>query len=219
MSQLKAGCCSNVSDGNGQAGFPSLTGYSCAGEVISVGAKVSDIKIGDFVACGGTGAAHSEYVSVSRNLCVKLSGSGNLEFAAFTTVASIAMQGIRQADLRLGENCVVIGLGLVGQITMQLLNAAGVFPIGIDVDERQVVLANKIGIGKSFVRKNTGLEKTIYELTKSYGTDSVIITAATSSNDPVELAGRLCRRKGKVVIVGAVPTGFTREHFYKKSWN
>lgn len=195
---------------------PSPLGYSCAGEVIRVGDNIKDIKIGDFVACGGVQAAHSEMISISRNMCVKLSDKTDIKYAAFTTVASIALQGIRQADLKLGENCVVIGLGLIGQLTLQLLNAAGVLPIGIDVDIRQVELANKIRIGKSFFRSRNDLEKTIYELTKGYGTDAVIITAGTVSNDPVELAGRLCRRKGKVVIVGAVPTGFTREHYYKK---
>jgi len=195
---------------------PSPLGYSCAGEVFSVGDNIRDIKIGDFVACGGVQATHSEIISVSRNMCVKLSENTDIKYAAFTTVASIALQGIRQADLRLGENCVVIGLGLIGQLTLQMLNAAGVIPIGIDVYDKQVSLANKIGIGKSFLRSRNDLEKTIYELTKGFGTDAVIITAGTSSIDPVELAGRLCRRKGKVVIVGAVPTGFTREHYYKK---
>jgi polar amino acid transport system substrate-binding protein len=195
---------------------PSPLGYSCAGEVIAVGKNVKDIRVGDFAACGGAGASHSEYVSVPRNLCVKLNKNTNVKVAAFTTVAAIALQGIRQSDLKLGENCVVIGLGLIGQMTLQFLNAGGIKPIGIDIDGRQVELANKIGIGKSFIRKDTSLEKTIYELTEGYGTDAVIITAASSSTDPVELAGRLCRRKGKVVIVGAVPTGFTREHYYKK---
>lgn len=195
---------------------PTPLGYSCAGEVISVGGNIRDIKIGDFVACGGVQAAHSEIISVSRNMCVKLSDNTDIKYAALTTVASIAIQGIRQADLRLGENCVVIGLGLIGQLTLQMLNASGVMPIGIDVDDKQVELANKIGIGRSFNRKRNDLEKSVYELTKGYGTDAVIITAGTSSNDPIELAGRLCRRKGKVIIVGAVPTGFTREHYYKK---
>lgn len=195
---------------------PSPLGYSTAGEVIEAGPEIKNVKVGDFVACGGAGANHSEIVSVQKNLFVKIPEGVDLKYAAFTTVASISMQGIRQADLRLGENCVVIGLGLIGQLTLQLLSAGGIKPIGIDIDSRQVEFANKNGAGISFNRKQDDIEKIIYELTNGHGTDAVIITAGSSSNDPVEFAGRVCRRKGKVIIVGAVPTGFSREHYYKK---
>lgn len=195
---------------------PSPLGYSCAGDVIDIGNKVKGFKVGDFAACGGAGANHSEIVSVPVNLCVKVPKEVDLKYAAFTTVSSIAMQGIRQADLRLGENCVVIGLGLIGQITMQLLNSGGIFPIGIDIDNNQVELANKVNTGKSFLRNIENIEEVVLELTNGYGTDAVIITAGTSSNDPVKLAGSICRKKGKVVIVGAVPTGFERTNYYKK---
>jgi polar amino acid transport system substrate-binding protein len=110
---------------------PSSLGYSCAGEVIAVASDVSDFKIGDRVACGGNGAIHAEVVAVPVNLCVKLDPSVPLEHAAFTTLGAIALQGIRQADLRLGENCVVIGLGLraaghVGEPLLWVVAAAGV---------------------------------------------------------------------------------------------
>ncbi|MEX0966093.1 MAG: bi-domain-containing oxidoreductase [Bacteroidia bacterium] len=195
---------------------PSALGYSCAGEVIAVAPDVRGFKVGDHVACAGAGAVHSEVVSVPKNLCVKVGDGVRLDHAAFSTIAAIALQGIRQADLRLGENCVVIGLGLVGQLTVQMLNAAGVDSIGIDIDPRQVKLAQETGARLALERNAPGLEDAIMEQTGGHGADSVIITAGTSSLDPVELAGTLCRTKGKVVIVGVVPTGFSRKNFYRK---
>lgn len=195
---------------------PSALGYSCAGEVIKVGEGITNFKVGDLVACGGANAVHSEVVSVPKNLCVKVPKDLDLKFASLSTVASIALQGVRQADLRIGETCVIIGLGLIGQITVQLLNAAGVKTIGIDLDQRQVELAKISKIDIALNRNDTGVEKTVSEFTNGYGADAVIITAGTSSLDPVELAGEVCRKKGKVVIVGAVPTGFSRANYYKK---
>lgn len=195
---------------------PSPLGYSCAGEVIEVGEDINDIKVGDFVACGGSNAMHAELVSVPKNLCAKIPEGVDVKHAAFTTIAAIAIQGIRQADLRLGENCVVIGLGLIGQFTIQMLNAAGVQTYGIDIEPGPVKLALKSGATLALERSCEDLEQVIMKDTHGYGTDAVIITAGTSSLDPVELAGTLCRKKGKVVIVGAVPTGFSREHYYKK---
>ena len=195
---------------------PSPLGYSCAGEVIAVAADVRAFKVGDRVACGGAGAVHSEVVAIPINLCAKVPDGVPMQEAAFTTVASIALQGIRQADLRLGENAVVIGLGLIGQLTVQLLQAAGVKVAGIDIDDQQVALARSRGIDLALNRKQEGVEGAIEAFTHGAGTDAVIITAGTSSTDPVDLAGVLCRRKGKVVIVGAVPTGFQRKPYYRK---
>jgi polar amino acid transport system substrate-binding protein len=195
---------------------PSPLGYSCAGEVIAVADDVYDFKVGDYVACGGEGAYHADIVSVYKNLCVKIPKSVDLKFAAITTVAAIAIQGIRQAELTFGETAVVIGLGLIGQLTMQILEASGIKAIGVDISQAQVDLANKIGIGKSYLRNRDDLEGLIKELTKGYGADAVLITAGTSSLDPVEFAGVVARRKAKVVIVGAVPTGFSRNFYFKK---
>lgn len=195
---------------------PSPLGYSCTGEVIAVAEDINDIKPGDLVACGGQGAWHADIVAVYRNLCVKLPPDTNLKHAAFTTVASIALQGIRQAEVQPGGNCVVIGLGLVGQLTVQILNASGIKAIGIDIDASKVKLALESGSAFAFKRDQEGLEELVLEATAGYGTDAVIITATSSSNDPVELAGTLCRQKAKVVIVGAVPTGFTRTNYYRK---
>jgi polar amino acid transport system substrate-binding protein len=195
---------------------PSALGYSCAGEVIAVADDVSEFKIGDKVACAGAGAVHAEIVAVPKNLCVKLEDGVPLNEAAFTTLGAIALQGIRQADLRLGESCAVIGLGLIGQLTIQMLNAAGIKSIGIDIDKNMVKLAKELGASHAIERNTEGIENSIRELTKGYGVDAVIITAATSSTDPVDFAGELCRVKGKVVIVGSVPTGFKRAGYYKK---
>lgn len=195
---------------------PSTLGYSCAGEVIAVGSQVRDINVGDHIACGGKGAVHAEVVSVPRNLCVKVDKSIDLRHAALTSVAAVAIQGIRQADLRFGENCVVIGLGLIGQLTIQILKASGISAIGIDLDARAVNSAKENGADMSMLRKKDGLIPGIIDFTGGIGADAVIITAGTLSNDPVELAGDLLRKKGRVVIVGACPTGFSRKNYYQK---
>lgn len=195
---------------------PSSLGYSCAGKVIAVAEDIVDIRPGDYVACGGQGACHADIVAVYRNLCVKVPSSVDLRHAAFTAVASIALQGIRQADLQAGGNCVIIGLGLIGQLACQLLNASGIKPIGIDINDAQVKAARESGTVHAWLRRQEGLEQLVLGETNGYGADAVIITAGTSSLDPVELAGILCRQKGKVVIVGAVPTGFSRANYYRK---
>ncbi|MEO0310997.1 MAG: hypothetical protein RIQ89_654, partial [Bacteroidota bacterium] len=195
---------------------PSALGYSTAGQIIAVAADVRDLKVGDWVACGGQSAVHAEVVAVPINLVVKVDEQVPLSHACFTTLGAIAMQGIRQADVRLGENAVVIGLGLLGQLTIQILNAAGVKTIGIDVDKKMVQLAQSNGATLAIERTNPALESLINDCTDGYGTDAVIITAGTDSTDPIDLAGVLCRKKGKVVVVGAVPTGFKRPNYFKK---
>jgi polar amino acid transport system substrate-binding protein len=195
---------------------PSPLGYSCAGEVIAIANDVTEFKVGDHVACGGGTANHAEVVAVPVNLCVLVDRAIPLEHAAFTTLGAIALQGIRQSDVRIGENCVVIGLGLIGQLTVQMLKAAGVQAIGIDMDMQMVNIAKSNGCDLAFLRQQEDLEQVVIENTNGYGTDAVIITAGTDSLDPIDLAGRLARKKGKVVVVGAVPTGFKREHYFKK---
>lgn len=194
---------------------PSALGYSCAGEVIAVAGDVTDIRPGDFVACGGSGAVHAEVVAVPVNLCAKVPAGVAMNEAAFTTIGAIAMQGLRQADLRLGETAVVIGLGVVGQITMQLLHASGVKVIGVDVDQQQLDLASRSS-ALVYNRNREDIETIINIETNGFGADAVIITAGTSSTDPVDFAGVICRKKGKVIIVGAVPTGFARKNYYIK---
>ena len=195
---------------------PSALGYSCAGEVIAIGPGVKGFTIGDRVACAGSTAVHAEVITSPVNLCVRVPHEVDLKHAAFTTLGAIAMQGVRRADLGLGSNCVVIGLGLVGLLTLQLLEAAGVQAIGVDIDTDRIVLARRLGYGKIVHREDPLLNEIIQDISRGEGTDSVIITAGTSSHDPIDLAGQLCRKKGRVVIVGSVPTGFNRGPYYKK---
>ncbi len=191
-------------------------GYSNAGTVVQVGPGVTNFKPGDRVACGGATASHAELVTVKENLTVHLPESAPLDEAAFTTIGAIAVQGLRRAELKLGENCAVIGLGLIGQITLKLLKAAGVRGFGIDLKPELVELALKSGAEGAALRQNELLESLVQEFSGGHGVDAVIITAGTSSLDPVELAGTLCRHHGKVVIVGNVPTGFSRKTYYRK---
>ncbi len=195
---------------------PSSLGYSCCGEITAVGENIHDLKVGDLVACGGGGAVHAEIVSINRNLCTKIPETVDPAHAAFATIAAIAIQGIRQADLRFGENCTVIGLGLIGLLTVQILKASGIKAIGVDINPSQVKKALEIGAHRAWNRNQEGIEQAIIDFTDGNGTDAVIITAASSSTDPVEFAGMISRKKGRVVIVGAVPTGFSRQHYYKK---
>jgi predicted dehydrogenase/threonine dehydrogenase-like Zn-dependent dehydrogenase len=191
-------------------------GYSCAGEVIEVGEDVTSFKVGDKVACAGVGYAnHAEIVCVPVNLSVKLKNEVNLKDAAYNTLGAIAMQGIRQADMRVGESCVVIGLGLLGQLAALILKASGVTVIGIDVSEAAVKKAienNVVDLG--LTRNAAGIEEQIQGATNGYGADAVIIAAATNSLDPINFAGAIARKKGKVVVLGAVPTGFERDPFW-----
>ncbi|MEL4457180.1 bi-domain-containing oxidoreductase [Lutimonas vermicola] len=191
-------------------------GYSCSGEVIEVGEGVTEFRAGDKVACAGVGYAnHAEVVAVPVNLCVKLNDTSNLKNAAYNTLGAIAMQGVRQADMRLGETCVVIGLGLLGQLTALMLKASGVTVIGIDVSDSAVKTAvdNDV-VDLGFTRNAAGIEGQIQRTTNGHGADTVIIAAATSSLDPVNFAGAIARKKGTVVILGAVPTGFDRDPFW-----
>lgn len=191
-------------------------GYSCAGEVIEVADNVKDFKVGDFVACGGLTANHAEVVSVPVNLCVKLREDADLAIACYNTLGSIALQGVRQADLRLGETCAVIGLGLIGQIVCNLLKASGVRVVGIDVSAAPVAQAAQHCADLALVRNTAGIEDKISDYTGGLGVDAVIIAAATPSLDPVNFAGAIVRKRGTVVVLGAVPTGFDREPYYYK---
>jgi polar amino acid transport system substrate-binding protein len=195
---------------------PSSLGYSCAGEIIAIGEGVTKFKVGDKVACGGNSASHADVVSVPENLCVKIPDNVDLKQAAFTTIGAISIQGIRQAELKLGENCLIIGMGLIGQMTAKILQASGIKVIGVDVSDQQVKQAIENGLSNIYNRSTPGIEEIITKFSYGNGVDAIIITAGTSSLDPIEFAGKTARKKGKVVIVGAVPTGFERANYYKK---
>jgi polar amino acid transport system substrate-binding protein len=193
-------------------------GYSSAGVVVDVGPDVKGFSVGDRVACAGAGYAnHAEVVSVPANLCVKLQDNADLSLAAYNTLGAIALQGVRQADLRVGETCVVIGLGLLGQLTGLILKASGIKVIGLDINSRAIEIARQHCIDLGFEMDSAGIVDAVGEMSGGIGADGVIITAATSSTQPINLAGTLLRKRGTVVVVGDVPTGFEREpDYYKK---
>ena len=201
----------------GQLDLASPLGYSCSGIVIQVGEDITDIRPGDRVACAGAGIAnHAEIVLVPRNLTVKVPDGCSLQDAASMTLGAIAMQGVRRADLRLGEVVAVIGLGLLGQITVQLLKAAGCKVIGVDLSERRVSLAKHLGADAAFCPTEINIINEIRHMTGDHGVDATIITAASTGNALVQQAMEITRKKGRVVIVGAVGLGLNRSPFYEK---
>ncbi|GAB4226159.1 MAG: bi-domain-containing oxidoreductase [Acidobacteriota bacterium] len=196
---------------------PSLLGYSSAGVVLEADPDDPRFAAGDAIACGGQDvASHAEIVAVPRTLAAPVPESVPFEQAAFATVGAIALQGIRRADVRVGERVLVIGLGLIGQITWQLLRGAGCVPIGTDVSEPMVELARRLGLEHAAVRGRDDVEALCRRLGDGHGVDAVIIAAAAKSGDPIELAGEVCRERGRVVVVGAVPMNVPREPYYRK---
>jgi polar amino acid transport system substrate-binding protein len=195
---------------------PISLGYSCAGIVLNVGEDVSGLQKGDLVACGGEFANHAEIVSVPKNLVVRVPEGVNPDHAAFATIGAIAMQGVRQAEVQIGEKVAVIGLGLIGLLTVQILNAAGCQVIGIDTDSEKLPVGLKLGCKETVSPEGQGLREKVLNFTNGHGVDSTIITAGTHSNRPVEQAGEITRHKGKVIIVGAVGMNIPREPYYAK---
>jgi len=191
-------------------------GYSSAGRVIEVGEDVSEIRAGDLVACAGAGyASHAEYVCVPQMLCVKIPESVEADAAAFTTLGAIAVQGVRQADPRLGETVAVIGLGIMGQLTAQIVEAAGAQCIGLDIDTARVEMFGNRRRGTG-VPVDADAEQKVLDMTEGRGADRVIITAASRSNSVIELAGAICADRGRIVVVGDVPMHLPRPPFYEK---
>ena len=197
---------------------PKALGYSTSGIVHASKDTRNHFKIGDRVACAGQDyASHAEVVSVPQHLVVKVPDGVGDDEAAFTTIGAIALQGIRQADPKLGDYVCVIGLGLLGQLTCRLLRASGCMVYGIDLDKWLVDFAEKTSADVASLRENPDLIKDTLHFTETSGFDSVIITASTASNDPVVLASELARKKGRVVIVGDVGMDIPRDpHFYRK---
>src|SRR6185369_9026410 len=189
-------------------------GYSAAGIVTAVAEDVSDFQVGDRVACAGVGfASHAEVLSVPKNLCVHLPANVGFNDGAFGTLGAIALQGVRLTEPTLGESIVVIGLGLVGQLTVQLLKANGCRVFGIDLDPQRTKLALELGADAAAVSSDETARQ-IDTWTRGCGADAVLITAATDSNQPVELAAKISRVKGRVVIVGMTGLDIPRQPFY-----
>jgi predicted dehydrogenase len=193
---------------------PMALGYSSAGTIVALGPGMDGFHIGQRVACAGGGyAVHAEYNVVPRNLLTPIPDSVDFESAAFTTLGAIALHGFRLAEPQLGENVCVIGLGLLGLMTIQLAAAAGCRVFGVDTNPERVQLAKTFGISADS-RQNA--VDSAQAFTANRGFDSVIICADTSSNDPVELAGIIARDRAKIVATGAIGLTFPRKIYYEK---
>ncbi|NMB67629.1 MAG: Gfo/Idh/MocA family oxidoreductase [Chloroflexi bacterium] len=194
---------------------PMVLGYSSAGTVVSVGEGMPGIQVGDRVACAGGGyAVHAEYNIVPRNLLTPLPDSVDFESAAFTTLGAIALQGFRLAQPQLGDQVAVIGLGLLGLLTVGIAKAAGCRVYGVDIDPVRVQFALQMGAAAATVRADA--EETGRSFSSGRGFDAVLICADSQSNDPIELAGALARDRGQVVAVGAVGLEIPRKLYYEK---
>jgi predicted dehydrogenase/threonine dehydrogenase-like Zn-dependent dehydrogenase len=193
------------------------TGYSATGVVAEVGAGIRDIAPGDRVACAGAQCAyHAEFIRVPRNLCVPLPDELDWESASTVTLGAIALQGVRRAQPTLGESFVVIGLGLLGQLTVQLLRANGCRTIGVDLDRERVALARRLGMDLGLTPDEGNDIEQVARLTDGLGADGVIITAASPSDAVMSTAFKMCRKKGRVVLVGDVGLNLNRADFYAK---
>jgi predicted dehydrogenase/threonine dehydrogenase-like Zn-dependent dehydrogenase len=203
---------------------PQSPGYSSAGTVLAIGEGVTDIQLGDRVACAGAGfAVHAEIACIPRLLLARIpagspvSGSGAvpLDQAAFATVGAVALHGIRTAEAKLGDMVAVIGLGLLGQLTAQLLKAAGCYVLGMDIDPSRAQLASHMG-ADAIATSASEFRNLCLQASRGSGVDCVLITAETPSSDPVNLAGAIARDRAVVVAVGTVGMDIERKSFYEK---
>ncbi|MEZ5934988.1 MAG: bi-domain-containing oxidoreductase [Alphaproteobacteria bacterium] len=192
---------------------PIALGYCNVGEVVAVGDGVQGIEVGDRVASNGP---HAEMVAVPVNLCQAIPDGVEDEAAAFTVLGAIALQGVRLAKPTLGERFVVTGLGLLGQLTVQLLRAHGCQVLGIDLDPRKLELARRFGAETVDVKAGEDPLAAADAFTKGRGVDGVIITASTKSNEPVSQGARMCRKRGRIILIGVVGPEISRADFYEK---
>jgi len=194
-------------------GQPLPLGYCNVGKVIAIGKGVTDFIVGDRVASNGN---HAEFVCVPKNLVAKIPENVTDEEAAFTVIGSIGLQGIRLLNPQLGETIVVIGLGLIGLVTAELLKANGCRVIGVDFDQQKVDIANEKGIIAINPGKGIDPVKFVLELTNSIGADGVLITASTKSDDVIHHAAEMSRKRGRIILVGVIGLNILRDDFYKK---
>ncbi|MGB5831805.1 MAG: bi-domain-containing oxidoreductase, partial [Thiohalocapsa sp.] len=192
---------------------PLALGYCNVGLVAELGAGVSAFSVGDRVVSNGK---HAEVVSVPLNLCAKIPDAVSDEAAAFTVIAAIALQGIRLVQPTLGESVVVTGLGLIGLITVQLLRAHGCRVLGIDPDPAKLAMARQFGAETVDLSAGQDPVATAQAFSRGRGVDAVLITASTKSNDPVHQAALMCRKRGRIVLVGVVGLELSRADFYEK---
>src|SRR5690606_18824865 len=194
-------------------GQPLPLGYCNVGRVIAVGKGVKDFRIGDRVASNGP---HAEVVAVPENLVAKIPEGVTDEEAAFTVIGAIGLQGIRLVRPTLGETVVVIGLGLIGLMTAQLLKANGCKVIGFDYDDSKIKLANELGIAAINPGEGTDQIHFVESQTNGIGADAVIITASNKSNEIISQSAKMSRKRGRIVLVGVVGLDISRADFYEK---
>ena len=193
------------------------TGYSNSGIVIAVGSGVKNFHLGDKVAAAGAGIAnHAEYVVVPQNLVMKVPEGLDLRLASTVTLGGIALQGVRRADLRMGEYGVVIGAGILGLLTVQFLKSSGVRTIVSDINEDRLKIAKELGADMVINPAATDLVKTVADFTGGYGADGIIFTAATTSSEPLSDAFKACKKKGQVILVGVSGMEIKRADIYQK---
>jgi predicted dehydrogenase/threonine dehydrogenase-like Zn-dependent dehydrogenase len=196
---------------------PIPLGYSAAGIVREVGQGVQNFKIGDRVAVAGAGyASHAELVWVPENLCVPLPEGVGFEAGAFVMLGGIALHGVREAALTLGEKAVVLGLGLLGLLSVQFLKAQGCRVVGIDLDRQKCALAQELGADLALVPGQDDVEEAVMNFTRGVGADAVIITAASKDNQPILLAEAMARERARLVMVGVAELSLTRKAFWTK---
>lgn len=201
----------------GKLASGSATGYSAAGVVVAVGSEVTGFSVGDRVACAGAGIAnHAEYIDVPVNLATALPNGIPFELGCTVTLGAIAMQGVRRAAPTLGESFAVIGLGVLGQMTAQMLSANGCRVIGIDVDLRRINQAKANGLDVGILAGAEDVVDRVVRHCNGFGADGVIITAGGADSSVISQAMRMSRKKGRVVLVGDVGLDLNRSDFYAK---
>ena len=214
LDKLKTdGILSTLSSVQAKLDQPLPLGYSNAGTVIEVGKGVDNFNIGDRVISNGP---HSEIVCVPKNLCAKIPEGVGDEEAAFTVLASIALQSVRLAQPTLGENFVVTGLGLIGQLVVQILIAQGCQVLAIDFDKNRLELARRFGAKTVDLSKGEEPISKGLAFSKGQGVDGAIIAASTKSSEPVHQAAQMCRKRGRIVLVGVTGLELSRADFYEK---
>ena len=192
---------------------PISLGYCHVGKILEVGRGCDEFTIGDRVVTNGP---HAEIVRSPKNLTVKIPDNVDDESAAFSVLGAIALQGIRLANPVLGEAVVVIGLGLVGQLTVQLLLAQGCRVLGIDFDATRCALAKQFGADAFLLTEDADPVLFSQQFSRNQGVDAVLITASTDSDLPIKQAASMCRKRGRIVLIGVAGLNLSRDDFYKK---
>lgn len=194
-------------------GQPLPLGYCNVGEVVAVGKGVTEFVVGDRVASNGN---HAEFVCIPKNLVAKIPDNVTDEEATFTVVGAIGLQGIRLLNPTFGETVVVVGLGLIGLITAELLLANGCHVIGFDFDPQKVAIAKEKGIIAANLSNGTNQVKFVESFTNGIGADGVIITASNKSNEIISQSANMCRKRGRIILIGVIGLNISRADFYKK---